>query len=646
MTMLDRMRRHKGWLKWFLALVAVALSLYLIPGFLDAPSSAVGAAARETIAVVDGHELTAGEYQQRYLSQVQQYRAQFGGSVSDSLLRQLGIDQQILRQMIEEQVAVIEAERQGLRVSDQELEEQITSMPGLQENGQFIGRDRYLQLLRAQQPPLAVDDFEESIRRSLLLDKLRGALTDWMAVSDAEVEREYKQRNEKVKLQVVALTADAFRSKVTVSDADVAAHFEAHKAEYRIGEQRKIKYLLLDRDEARKTVTVTPGEIQREYNDNIQQYRTPEQIRASHILLKTEGKNEADVRARAEEILKQVKAGADFAALARKVSEDEGSKDKGGDLDYFSRGRMVPEFETVAFGMEPGQTSDIVRSPFGFHIIRLVDKKPEVTRPLDEVRPEIQARLAAQKGNDQLGDRATQLAQEIRSPADIDEAAADAGIPVQQSDFFTRDGSVTTLGVAPEVTDAAFRLEDGQASGPINTARGVIFLAVLEKRDPYVPKLEEVKDRAREDLIRARATDMSRQRAREIAGALSSAKDFAAAAKAQGLEAKDTGLVPRGAPLPDNIGVSPEVDRVAFSLPVGGVSEPISTADGTVIVRVAERDEATADEFRKEKESFRAELLNERRERFFSAYMAKARESTTIEIKNDVLRRVMAARGL
>ena len=164
------------------------------------------------------------------------------------------------------------------------------------------------------------------------------------------------------------LTADAFRDKVTVTDADVAAHYEANKNSYRVAEQRSIRYLLLDRDQARLKVTVPAADIQRYYNSNISQYQTPEQVRASHILFKTEGKDEAAVRKQAEAVLAQIKGGADFAELARKFSEDT-SKDQGGDLDFFGRGRMVPEFESAAFAMAPGQTSDLVKSQFGFHII-------------------------------------------------------------------------------------------------------------------------------------------------------------------------------------------------------------------------------------------------------------------------------------
>jgi parvulin-like peptidyl-prolyl isomerase len=210
---------------------------------------------------------------------------------------------------------------------------------------------------------------------------------------------------------------------------------------------------------------------------------------------------------------------------------------------------------------------------------------------------------------------------------------------VQESGFFKREDPVPGLGAAPQVSDEAFRLADGQVSDALSSPRGPVFITVTEKKDPYTPALDEVKDRVREDLIRSRATELSRQRAAAIAAALKSAPDFAAAAKAQGLEAKSTELVARQAPLPD-IGVSPEVDRAAFALPVGGVSDPIQVSDGTVIVKVVERDDVTPDEYRIAREAFRAEVLNERRGLFFSAYMGKAKERLAIEVNTDVLRRV------
>ena len=641
MTMLDRMRRHKGWLKWSLGLVVLAFVVFYIPSFLDDPTAIGGmAGAGEVIAEVDGEDLTAGEFRRRYNSQLQAYRSAYGANLNDQLLRQLGIEQQILQQMIDEQAALTEAQRQGIQVSDEELAQQIFSIPGLQENGRFVGEARYEQLLRSQVPPMTKGDFEESLRRSMMIDKLRAALTDWMALSDAEISREFTSRNEKVKLQVVALTADAFRDKVTVSDADVAAYFESHKAEYRMGEQRKVKMLLLDRDQVHAKTSVPVTDVQRAYNAAIGQYSTPEQIRASHILLNTGGKDEAAVRKQAEDLLAQIKGGADFAELAKKVSEDVGSKVNGGDLDYFGRGRMVPEFETAAFAMEPGQVSDLVKTQYGFHIIKVVDKKPAVTRTLDEVRPQIEDQLKWERTDQQITARAAELAERIDDPSDLDTVARESGFTVTESGLFQREDPIPGLGVAPQVAIAAFELADNAVSEPIVSPRGTVFVTVVEKKDPYVPELTEVRDRVREDAIRTRAAELSRQRASEIAAALRSAGDFAAAAKAQGFVAKDTELVARESPLPD-IGVSPEVDKVAFGLPAGGVSEPIATSDGTVIVRVLERDEVTPDELRQGKDAFREQLLTERRGRFFTAYMTKAKERMRIEVNNDVVRRLV-----
>ena len=644
MTMLDRMRRHKGWLKWSLALVVFAFIAFYIPSFLSDPTVSVGTLPGEVIAEVEGRELTAGQFLQLYNSQIQSYRTAYGGNMSDEILRQLGIDQQILQQMIDEQAALAEAERQGITVSDEELARQIFAIPGLQENGRFVGEERYELILRSQVPPMTKGTFENNLRGSLMMDKLRAALTDWMTVSDAEVEREFTQQNEKVKLQVVALTADRFRDEVTVTDADVESYFGMHAEDYRVDEQRTVKMLLLDRDQAQAAVTLLPADVQRFYNDNISQYQTPEEVRASHILLNTAGKDEAEVRAQAEDLLTQLEAGADFAMLATEFSEDAGTAANGGDLDYFSRGRMVTEFETAAFALEPGQTSGIVQSQFGFHIIRAVDKKPAVTQSFEDTRPQIEDLLKRQRADQQVAARASEFTGRISTPADLDTVASDAGLVVSETDFFGRGDPVPSLGVAPQVALMAFQLEDDQVSAPIASPRGPVFLTVTATREPYVPMLDEVRDSVREDVIRTRATELSRQRAAAIAETLRSAPDFAAAAAAQGFEARETELIARAAPLPD-IGVSPEVDRAVFDLPAGGVSEPIATSDATVIVRVVERADVTPEELLLGKEAFRAQYLGERRNRFFAAYMTKAKERMRIEIQQDVVTRMLADTG-
>src|SRR5262249_47672518 len=203
-----------------------------------------------------------------------------GANRSEQLLKQLGIEQQILQQMVAERAAIAEAERLNITASDEEVRQAILTMPAFQENGGFIGDQRYQQLLRMQRPPMSASEFEDNIRRQLTVQKLRASLTDWMAIPDKELEQEYRRRNDKVKLAAVSFTADSFRNQVQVNDADVSSYFEAHKADFKIPEKRKIRYALIDIDVLRAKQNVPAADVERAYNNNIEQYSTPEQVRA------------------------------------------------------------------------------------------------------------------------------------------------------------------------------------------------------------------------------------------------------------------------------------------------------------------------------------------------------------------------------
>src|SRR5947207_862966 len=638
MTMLDRMRQHRSWLKWSLGLVVLSFVIFYIPEFMR--STGADAAAGETIANVAGHEITAVEFRRTYQAQLQAYRASYGGNMSEQLLKQLGIDQQILQSLVDERAALAEAERLGIKASDEEVRQRIFAMPAFQENGNFIGEQRYQQLLRLQRPPLSTSDFEDTIRRTVAVEKLRATVTDWLSVGEKDLEQEYRRRNDKVKLAVVSFTADAFRKDVSATDADVASYFEAHKNDLRVTEKRKIRYLRIDVEAMRAKVNVPPGDIERAYNNDIEQYTTPEQVRASHILLKTEGKDEAAVKTRIEDLLKQARAGADFAELAKKYSEDEGSAKNGGDLDFFQRGRMVAEFDQVAFSLQPGQISDAVKTQYGYHIIKLVDRKPATTKTLAEVRQQLSDRLSYERAQAQAADLAQKLGGEISRPVDLDRVARANGLTVQESGFFTRDEPIMGLGPAPEATSRAFEMKPGDVSGSTRVSRGFVFLTLLAKQDPYVPKLEEVKDRVRDEVIKDKARTVSKQKAVEIAAKLKSAGDFEKAAKAAGLEAKTTELITRDSPIPD-LGSAPAVEDAAFKLPVGAVSDAIATDTGSAVVKVLEKKETTPDEWKTAQERFRQELLTDRRNRFFTAYMAKAKQKMKIDVNRETLQRAI-----
>jgi peptidyl-prolyl cis-trans isomerase D len=638
MTMLDRMRRHMSWLKWSLGLVCLAFIIFYIPDFLR--GSGADAASGDTIAKVEGQDITTGEFRRTYQAQLQAYRSAYGSNMSEQLLKQLGIEQQILQQMVDERAALAEADRLKIDVSDEEVRQTILSMPAFQENGTFIGDQRYQQLLRMQRPPMTASEFEDNVRRQLTVQKLRSSLTDWMAVPDKELEQEYRRRNDKVKLAVVSFTADSFRSQVTASDVDISAYFDAHKADFKIPEKRKIRYALIDIDATRAKVNIPANDVERAYNNNIEQYSTPEQVRASHILLKTEGKDDAAVKAKAEEILKQAKSGADFAELAKKNSEDEGSAKNGGDLDYFGHGKMVPEFDQAVFAMQPGQISELVKTQYGYHIIKLVDKKNATTRPLQEVRQQLVDQLAYEKAQAQASDLAESLSKQISKPADLDRVAKAQGLTVQESGFFARDEPILGLGPAPEAANKAFDMKQGDVAGPLRASRGFVFETLVAKQDPYIPKLDEVKERVRDEVVKNKARELSKTKAADIAAKLKGASDFEKAAKAAGLEAKTTDLIARDAPIPD-LGVAPAVEDKAFTLPVGSVSDPIATDTGTAVIKVIEKKEVTPDEWKSAKESFRTQLLTDRRNRFFSAYMVKAKQKMKIDVNRETLQRAI-----
>ena len=636
MTMLDRMRRHKGWLKWSLAVVILAFIVLYIPSFLRTDA----AGNSDVVASVEGRDITVGRFRAAYQRQMQAYRSQFGGNVDERMLKQLGIDQRIVQQMIEEETAMAEASRLGISATDEEVRTRIGSMPGLQENGQFIGEQRYRQILQMQTPPLTVSDFEEQIRRAITMEKLRAALTNWITVGDKEVEAEFRRRNEKVKLAVVSFPADKFREGLEATDAELTAYYDAHKNELKIPEKRKVKYALVDMQAIRSKIAISPDDIKRYYEDNEQQYSTPEQVRASHILFKTQGKDDAAVKKQAEEVLAKAKSGADFAKLATQYSEDDTSKVKGGDLDFFPKGQMVPEFDKAAFSMNVGDISDLVKSQYGYHIIKVTEKKPATKKSLDDVRAQIEDQLKWERAQADAQRVADEVAGKIKSPADFDGYAKGRGLTVGESSFFSREEPIAGLGMAPAVAERAFELKDGEVSEPIRTQQGFAFITVTGKQDSYIPKLDDVKAKVRDEVLKKKAVDVARQKAAAI-GAQMKSGDFNAAAKSAGLEVKTTDFVARGAAIPD-VGASPAVDAVAFNLQPNQVSDPIVTDNGTVIVKVLERQDPAPADMASGKSTLKNELLNESRQRFYAAYMTKARERMKVNVNRELIAQLVA----
>jgi len=296
---------------------------------------------------------------------------------------------------------------------------------------------------------------------------------------------------------------------------------------------------------------------------------------------------------------------------------------------------MVPEFDNVAFALEAGQVSDAFKTSFGYHVVKLMEKRAATSRPLAEVQAQIEDQIKWQRAQDEAQRTADDIAAQLKRPEDLDTVGKPRGLTVAESGFFAREEPISGLGMAPAAAEQAFTLEQGTVSPAVRTPQGFAFITVTGRQDAYVPKLEEVKSRVRDDVLKKKATDAAQQKAAEIAGQLKSG-NFEAVAKAAGLEVKTTDLIARGAPIAD-AGVSPAIDAAAFALPAGAVSDPITTETGAVVVKVLEKKAPTAEEIAAGRQQTKDELMNERRGRFYAAYMAKARERMDVSINSQLL---------
>ena len=638
MTMLDRMRRHKGWLKWSLALVIFAFAFLYIPGFMDQTGGA--ALPADVIARVGDEEISLLEFQQIYSRQLQAYRLESGGEISEEVLRSLGIDRQILQQMIDGHAALAEAERLGLEVSDAEVRERILTIPAFQIDGRFIGEASYRQLLQQQRPPISPAQFEEEIRNEILVDRLQAAVTGWVRVSDAEVADEHRRRNERVRVDVVAFRADDFRADVEATDDDVSLLFAEESTNYEVPEKRRLRFLLVDQTAIFDSLVLTEDELRQYYDANLSQYQTPGQVRASHILLRVDGDNEEEVAARAAELAAEARGGADFAALAREHSEDETNAGNGGDLGLFGRGRMVPEFENAAFALGVGEVSDPVRSPFGFHVIHVTEKQEEVTQPFAEVRGAIETVLKRERSSSRATALARAISSEATTPEALERAASARGYELQESGFAARGEPILGLGLAQEVSAQAFAMDPGAVAGPIPTPSGPAFVTVIDVQDPYIPEIDEVRDQVREDVIRKKSLALAQERAAEAAASLQGADDFVAAAEEAEWSVGSSDLVTRGSALPE-VGSSPAVEAVAFAMLPGTVSDVVQTGNAAAIVHLVEREEASAADLAQNRDTLRNELTLQRQSRFFTAYMDNVKAGLDITIDLAVLEQAL-----
>src|SRR5277367_4758314 len=388
------------------AILGGGMLLYLIP---QGPNTGSDTSASDTVATVGDQKVTMAEVRQE-LSQIQQR-----SEVVPQLIPYY--TQQILQQLVFQKELEYEAKRLGITVSDQERADRIRQFLPTAFNGDsFVGMDRYTQEV-ATRFQLTVPVFEELIRQGLLEEKFRKLVTDGISASPEELQQAFRDRNEKIKLDYVLIKPEELELKIVPTEEEIKAYYEKNRASYQLPERRVVRYTLVDINQLRQAVHVSDDQLKAQYQQNIAQYQVQNRVHAQHILLTTVGKTSAEVeeiRQKAEDILKQVKKGGNFSDLAKKYSEDPGSKDKGGDLGFITQGQTVPEFEKAAFTLEPGQVSDLVKTQYGFHILKALENEPAHTKPFEEVRDSLRAPMVLAQADKASSDTADKIATEVR----------------------------------------------------------------------------------------------------------------------------------------------------------------------------------------------------------------------------------------
>ena len=644
--MLDIMRQRKGLVRIILGAVVISVAAsfaFALYGVWGGALSGAVQGAPEWIATVDGYQIPTRLFNRQRGMLLQEFRDRLAGqNVSDETLTTL-VDQQALGLLLGTHLAQKEATRAGLQVTPQEISDAIVSSPGFQRGGRFIGMQQYRRQLASfgMQPA----QFEREVSSELAADKLRMAIFALATVDETDVDRRYRDEVERVDVSYVLLSDTTFADARPPSEPELRAHFTSHASAYMTPEARRAAYVLFDREAKASSMTIPEDELKGYYEKNqATLYSHKDQRRASHILFRlapdADPAKESEIRAKATQVLGRIRAGEDFAKLARENSEDPGSASAGGDLGFFERGRMVKEFEDPAFSLSVGAVSDVVKSPFGYHIIKVTESRPAGVQPFEEVREEIRRTLAVQRAQEQIRKDAEEFTRKLgQQEASFDKTAASSGYTLQDTGLFAKGEPAGTLGRLPQMDEAVFAVQAGGISPAVAVPQGLAIFALAEIRQPQPAPFESVRARVETDLKQSRAREKARSTAAEI---LAASGPLANRVTKQKLEVKTFPKVNRIQPLPPLTDTS---KAAAFAATPGSVLGPFDSDDGLVILEVTGKSPVTPEEAAGERTALRRKILGEERTTLYQAFLARLQKNSKIDINEALLSQGRGARG-
>ena len=643
--MLKVMRDSFHHLKWVLLAVIVAFIFGFV--FIDmGMGGGFGGGQDETrlyAARVNGETISYNDYYRALKNVEDMYRQQFGGQFTPEMAAQLNLPTQVINMLVDQRLLTQEAREMNLEASPEEVRRKLLQIPSFTENGKFIGMELYNRYVTGPLGYTSASEFEADLGREIALQKIESALQNSVVLSPKAVDAEYRRVNENAKVRYVLLPSAPIET-VSVTPAEVEAYFRAHQSEYTHGEQRKVRYILADYAKIRAEIRPTDAELRKAYEASKNELKRPAAARVLHILIKSEPgatpQADAAARAKAESIVAQLRAGADFATLARQNSEDPSSSGNGGDMGWVDMGMTVEPFERAIFSIPLNQISDPIRTPeYGYHIVKVLERRPESVQTFEDARPALAARLANDMSRDIAQAELNRVNAQIKTnkpetPADFGRLAT-GRLTSNDSGWFGRSEAIGGLGNNQVLEQWAFAAKPGDVTDrPIGTNRGPVIAYLEASRPAGVATLADVRERVEQDVKRQKAAEAARVR---LAQLMAGAPNVDAIAAKGTRPPQEVTVTHQGAVagLTGNTGAFTDA---ALKAPVGAVHGPIAVGDGAVAFQVVEQKKVTPEELAKNRGALADRLRQQQARQLRAVLVERLRKSASIEINDEITR--------
>ncbi|MBE7413938.1 MAG: SurA N-terminal domain-containing protein [Deltaproteobacteria bacterium] len=637
--MLESIRKRRN-----SAVILVAFAAIILVFIFWGVGPGGGGGDANAVATVNGESISVRDYMNLYKREVDYYRSVFKEQFTDEMERELNLKQRSVDILVNRILAVKEARKQGMEVSEKEVQDTIKAIPAFNNNGTF-DKELYFKVLNSNRVSPA--EFEKNIETDLLTAKIREKILRDVSVTDEEVRDRYMKENRKINLDYVSVDGESLKKGIEVSDEEALAYYKQNASRFMVPRSVNAFFAFASFAEFAKNAPVTAEEVSEFYERNKGQFETPAAVKARHILVRPEPgvdseKARADAKQKIDGLLEKVRSGGDFAAIARQSSQDPGSASQGGDLGWFQQGIMIKAFEEAAFALKKGEVSGVVETEFGFHVIKVEDRKDPGHMPIKEVEPAIRKTLGESKAKNAAKEALAGLDSKIARAGTAEEmkkeAASIKGVRTAVTGFFTEVEPPAELAGKDDLRNTMLTLPPGQGR-TVDAEDGVYLVRVLERKEASVPEFKDAAPEVKDILATEKALKAAREKAVQMVERLKNGEDLKAIASSEKLNVGSTGyfspldgFMPRtGIFTGDKEGLF-ELSQSAPNFP-----EVLVNEGKHYVLRFAGAREAPESGLEFKKEDIRSRVLAEKEEEVLGEWLNGLRQRSEITVNRDLL---------